>query len=40
METNSPVLIFKEKRNALQARKLDIWEGFQAGDFQQDLKKM
>lgn len=38
-EKNSPVLIFKEKRNALQARKLGIWEGFQPGDFQQDLKK-
>lgn len=38
-ETNSPVLIFREKRNALQARKLGIWERFQPGDFQQDLKK-
>lgn len=38
-ETGSPVLIFKEERgNSLQARKLGIWEGFQPGDFQQDLK--
>jgi hypothetical protein len=41
IETKSPVLIFKEKRrNALQARKLGVWEGFQVGDFQQGLKKM
>ena len=38
-ETNSPVLIFREKRNALQARKLGIWEGFRPGDFQQELEK-